>query len=173
MRKLDIGCGSTKEAGYVGMDIMPIPGVDVVHSFDDFPYPFEDSSFDEVKCMSSLEHVADLLRTVEEIHRILKPGGILRIWVPHYSGPDAYRDPTHRGFFSFYTFDRFTSGGSYESNHTGMFKMNRRSFGLPSGGSKLKALPKKILNRFPDAYETFFCWMMPTKTMYYEMEAVK
>lgn len=173
MKKLDIGCGQTKHPGYVGMDVVPGPGVDVIHDFDRFPYPFADSEFDEVKCMSSLEHVDDLLRTIEEIHRILKPGGILKVWVPHYSGPDAYRDPTHKTFFSFYTFDRFTSGGSYVGGHAGMFSMERRSLGLPDGGGWLKSVPKRILNRFPDAYETLLCWIMPTKTVYFEMKAVK
>ena len=155
------------------MDIYPGPGVDVVHSFDDFPYPFPNNEFDEVKCMSSLEHVDDVIRTMKEIHRILKPGGRVLIWVPHYSGPDAYRDITHKSFFSYMTMDRFTDGGSYHSNDTGMFRMIRKNFGLPEAGSIFKQAVKRVANKFPDAYETYFCWVMPAKTVYYEMEAVK
>jgi SAM-dependent methyltransferase len=171
--KLDLGCGQNKEPGYVGMDIIPGPAVDVVHSFDSFPYPFDDNVFDEVKCMSSLEHVEDLVKTVSEIHRILKPGGILKVWCPHYSGPDAYRDPTHKTFFAYTTFDRFTVGGSYLAQENGMFRYVRRMFGIPERGSLLKSLPKKLANRFPELYETALCWYMPSKTIYYELQAVK
>jgi SAM-dependent methyltransferase len=173
MKKLDFGCGQTKEPGYVGMDIFPGEGVDVIHDFDVFPYPFADNTFDEIVSKSSLEHVDDFIATVVELHRILKPGGILEIWVPHYSGPDAYRDPTHKTFFAYTTFDRFTGHTSYETTHSGMFTLLQRSFGLPTRGNRLKALPKMFANRFPELYEQALCWVMPSKTMYYKLRANK
>lgn len=173
-RKLDIGCGQSKIEGYLGMDIFPSPGVDIVHSFDEFPYPFEDSSFDEIKIFNALEHVADFIGTVCEIHRILKPKGVLKVLCPHYSGPDAYRDPTHRTFFAYTTFDRFLGRTSYATPHAGMFRYRRRQFGMPDGqGGALAALPKAIFNRYPDIYERYLCWMMPAKAIYYELEAMK
>ena len=102
-RKLDFGCGQRKEPGFIGLDGFDSPGVDVVHDFDVFPYPFEDNTFDEIVCNSSLEHVDDFIRTVIELHRISKPGAMIRVACPHYSGPDAYRDPTHKTFFSYYS----------------------------------------------------------------------
>ena len=174
LKVLDIGCGQTKSPSHIGMDIFPGPGVDVIHSFDDFPYPFADNSMDEVKCNNSLEHVDDFLRTIEEIHRILRPGGVLKVWCPHYSGPDAYRDPTHKTFFAYTTFDRFAGTGSYGSRHAGMFAVRRRMFGMPDGGGRgLAFLPKAFGNRFPDLYERYLCWIMPAKTIYYELVANK
>ncbi len=38
--------------------------------------PFQDRSFDIVSSFNSLDHVADVHRTVSEIIRVLKPGGI-------------------------------------------------------------------------------------------------
>ena len=172
--KLDIGCGAKNSPDYIGMDIFPNEGVDVIHSFDVFPYPFEDSSFDEVKCDNSLEHVNDFIATMVEIHRILKPGGLLQVWCPHYSGPDAYRDPTHKTFFAYTTFDRFAGTGSYSTEHSGMFTVRKRMFGMPEGGARgLKAIPKAFGNRFPDLYERYLCWMMPAKAIYYELIANK
>ena len=171
--KLDFGCGPAKLPGFVGMDIFPSAGVDVVHDFDTFPYPFPDDTFDEVKCDNSLEHVADFLRTVEELHRILKPGGMLKVLVPHYSGPNAYGDPTHRTFFAWSTFDRFLEG-TYPTQHSGMLRMRKRMFGVPDHrASKLKALPKAFANRFPTLYEHRLCWIMPAQAIYYELEALK
>ncbi|MEO6041371.1 MAG: class I SAM-dependent methyltransferase [Croceibacterium sp.] len=172
--KLDLGCGAVKSPGYVGMDVFAAPGVDVVASFDDFPYPFADNTFDEIKCYNSLEHVGDFVRTVTELHRILKPGGILKVLCPHYSGPDAYRDPTHKTFFAYTTFNMFTEGLSYGTPWAGLFRVRKRMFGMPDGGGRgLAAIPKAFGNRFPDLYERYLCWMMPAKAIYYELEAVK
>jgi 2-polyprenyl-6-hydroxyphenyl methylase/3-demethylubiquinone-9 3-methyltransferase len=38
--------------------------------------PYEDGSFDAVVCVDVLEHVADLEKTIGEIARVLKPGGL-------------------------------------------------------------------------------------------------
>lgn len=114
------------------------------------------------------------LGTVVEIHRILKPGGMLRVLCPHYSGPSAYRDPTHRTFFAYTTFDRFVGTGSYDTEHSGMFRIQRRMFGTPDGsGRGLAFLAKAFGNRFPNFYERYLCWMMPANAIYYELIAVK
>jgi 2-polyprenyl-6-hydroxyphenyl methylase/3-demethylubiquinone-9 3-methyltransferase len=38
--------------------------------------PFETASFDCVVCVDVLEHIDDLTQTIQEIHRVLKPGGL-------------------------------------------------------------------------------------------------
>lgn len=40
IKKLDFGCGQKKEPDSIGLDGFASPGVDVVHDFDIFPYPF-------------------------------------------------------------------------------------------------------------------------------------
>ena len=67
---LDIGCGSNKGAGCVGMDRLPFDGVDVVFDFDSGqPWPFADSSFDFIRAIHVIEHVANPLHFFEEVHR--------------------------------------------------------------------------------------------------------
>lgn len=173
MQKLDVGCGQAKEHDYIGMDIYPSSQVDVVHDFNEFPYPFPNDHFDEVLCRSTLEHVNDFIGTVVEIHRILKPGGLLRVFCPHFSGPDAYRDPTHKTFFAFTTFDRFTSGGSYLTEHSGLFRIEKRGYGLPNSRGGLMALPRAFANAYPNFYGHNLCWIMPAKMIYYELRAEK
>ncbi len=60
--------------------------------------PFDDAAFDVVTCVDVLEHVESPARTVREIQRVLKPGGIflydtinrtalsrlMMIWIPEY-----------------------------------------------------------------------------------------
>lgn len=105
--RLNLGCGSQAEDGWINVDWLEIPGVDVVHNLLLFPYPFEDESANEIKAVDVLEHLPnytpDNLATgvefVKECHRILKPGGTLIIQVPHADSPNTWTDLTHvRGY---------------------------------------------------------------------------
>ena len=56
--------------------------------------PFPDASFDLVILDNVLEHVDDPARTLEEIHRVLAPGGILYLVTPKpFAAYSLWRDP--------------------------------------------------------------------------------
>ena len=55
--KLDIGCSGYKHKGFVGMDIRPEPGVDIVHNLEQFPYPLPDNSCSIILASHVLEHM--------------------------------------------------------------------------------------------------------------------
>ena len=56
--------------------------------------PFPDAAFDLVILDNVLEHVDDPARTLEEIHRVLAPGGILYLVTPKpYAAYSLWRDP--------------------------------------------------------------------------------
>lgn len=105
---LDLGCGTSKKPGSIGVDCCDIPGVDVVHHLGQFPYPFEDNSCDEIWMTDVIEHLPDTLKVMEEIWRILKPGACVHIKVVHWSHHHAYDDPTHIRWFSEKSWDFFT-----------------------------------------------------------------
>lgn len=108
-QRLNLGCGADIRAGWVNLDKFSLPGVDVCHDIQIMPLPFDDGSFDEVLCKDILEHV-DYIPLLDELHRILKPGGCLMIQVPHFTSKDAVSDPTHIRFFTSHTFKYFTVG---------------------------------------------------------------
>jgi SAM-dependent methyltransferase len=62
---------------YLGCDIQEGPGVDRIE--DLHALTFEDETVGTVICLETLEHVADPLRAVQEMHRVLKPGGVMAI----------------------------------------------------------------------------------------------
>lgn len=62
---------------YIGCDIQEGPGVDRIE--DVHALTFADDSVATVICLETLEHVADPIRAVEEMHRVLAPGGVLAI----------------------------------------------------------------------------------------------
>ncbi len=108
--KLNLGCGSDVKKGYVNVDHFKSPGVDMILDIEKIPYPFKDNTFDEIVAFNILEHVRELVPIMDEIHRISKNKGIIKIKVPHYNQHLAYTDPTHVRFFSPETFNYFTSG---------------------------------------------------------------
>lgn len=56
--RLDIGCGANKASKeFIGMDVRPLPGVDIVHNLEKYPYPFEDNTFTLVHASHVLEHM--------------------------------------------------------------------------------------------------------------------
>ncbi len=105
---LHAGCGKTKIPGAIGLDFIKIPGfVDVIYDLNEFPYPFRNNLFDEIHLYHVLEHLDNPLRTIEEMHRILKNGGILYMRVPHFSSMAAFSDITHKRPFGYSSFDIF------------------------------------------------------------------
>jgi SAM-dependent methyltransferase len=97
---LDVGCGTgaiLKRLGNpernVGLDLAPEAisfcrqrGLDNVRQGDICALPFKDASFDAVICSSVLYHewVADVAGAVREMHRVLRPDGVLVINVPAF-----------------------------------------------------------------------------------------
>jgi SAM-dependent methyltransferase len=63
--------------------------------------PFADDSFDAVVVQAVLEHVLDPHRCVEEIHRVVKPGGLVYAETPFiqqvHAGPYDFTRFTHLG----------------------------------------------------------------------------
>src|SRR4051812_38165212 len=93
---LDVGCGINKYPGAIGLDRNPNTRADVLADLDRFPYPFADNSFREIRAIHVIEHVSDVIRLMEEFHRLLAPGGRARIVTPHYTDYSSFCDPTHR-----------------------------------------------------------------------------
>lgn len=107
MKKYDLGCGQRKfDQGFIGVDISPCEGVvDVVYDLEQFPWTFaEDLSSDEIYSSHYVEHTSDIIKFMDEIHRILIPGGRLILIAPYYTSMRCWQDPTHKRAISEATF---------------------------------------------------------------------
>ena len=106
MKKLNVGCGTEILKGWINLDCVSLPGVDVVHDLAILPLPFKEEEFDEIQCQDVLEHL-DYIPVLREIYRILKKSGKLKIRTTHFTSSISYTDPTHKRFFTFRTFEFF------------------------------------------------------------------
>jgi SAM-dependent methyltransferase len=114
-KRLNLGAGEEKPAGYINVDRHPLTGADIMHDLNRFPYPFADASIDEVRAFHVIEHLDRPFEVMRELHRILKPGGVLHIKVPHFSRGFTHAEHTH-GFditFPLYFNPSFTKSGYY------------------------------------------------------------
>ena len=110
MSSLNVGAGCNPQPGMVNLDRVALPGVDVVHDLDVFPWPFPDEHFDQVVAVQVFEHVEHPVGFMREAWRVLKPGGTLLIIVPHYLSENSHTDPTHRRHCTVHTWDYWIAG---------------------------------------------------------------
>lgn len=184
-RVLDVGCGAHKVACTIGIDQTPAPGVDVVYDLNSVPWPFAANTFDRAICRHSLAHLESVVRTVEELHRILRPGGVLEIVTPHFSSDNAFTDITSRWFFGSRSMDYFC-----QSRKLSKYRYSTAEFDLLEvrisflqaaafAPDRCKTGPFKILgvevviNRFPRFYEHFLAFLLRANEVYYRLRVVK
>lgn len=90
---LDFGCGNKpyehffiNANKYIGLDILTtghdsrFVKADVY--YDGKTIPFDNNSFDSIFCSEVLEHVFNIDEILQEMHRVLKPGGLMLVTLP-------------------------------------------------------------------------------------------
>jgi SAM-dependent methyltransferase len=157
---LDVGCGKAWLAqhfgDYVGIDssaaaieAATATGRNVIRCDVEGPLPFDDSSFDGVVAKDLLEHVRDPVAVVNELRRVLKPGG--RVFA---SSPDAQRwvwdDYTHVRPFTRKGFRLLFADQGFEVERVG-YESVAPGTGIVSGYTRRKRRPRilALLARLP------------------------
>jgi len=94
---LDVGCGFQKQKGFTGMDKRRVPGVDIVHDIEHFPWPIASGAVHLVVMTHVVEHIKPWLQIqmMDECCRILEPNGALLIKTPYGGSHRYYQDSTH------------------------------------------------------------------------------
>lgn len=172
---LDVGCGINKYPGSIGLDRNPNTRADVVADLDHFPFPFRDDSFRELRATHVIEHVSDVILTMEEFHRLLAPGGRAVITTPHYTDFSSFCDPTHRwhlNSFSLRYFGNDNAGYGYYSR--ARFREISTRVKLLSlwrvTGFELLVNQSRWFRRF---WEFYLCYIVRGKVIEWQLEAVK
>lgn len=167
---LDAGCGSRKLPGAIGLDVSADTAADVVHDLNVFPYPLDDGSFDHILMQDVIEHVEHPIRVVEEMHRLLRPGGRLQLRTPHFSSSLAYGDPSHTHYFSAAAIRTFAEPGfaHYTSARFNIVHVTLDLW-LPFRAAGIQWLA----NGQPDIYEKYLAFRFPAMNIRAELAAIK
>jgi len=169
---LNLGCGEKYQERAVNLDV-PSAKVhaDVRHDLNIRPWPFLDNSFEEVLANDVIEHLRDIVPTMEEIHRICRPGAVVRITVPHFSCANAFTDPTHLHNFSVFSFDYFTGEHQFSFYTDRRFRTRRRQIIFQP--TVMNKLVWRLAKRNPAEYERRWAWAFPAWFLSFELEVVK
>lgn len=111
--KVELGAGATKRPGYLSVDWNPLTKPDISHNLNSLPWPFQENSIEHLIMQHVLEHLDRPFTIMREAHRILAPGGLLSIRVPHFSRGFTHAEHEHGFDISFpkYFDPEFTASG--------------------------------------------------------------
>ena len=168
---LNFGCGNTKKEGEIGVDIIKTDATDIVCDLDKYPLPFEDSSIDKIYSNHCFEHIIDLVALMTDMHRILKPGGIVDFTVPHVSNIEYFRDPTHKTPFIYTTMDYFIKDQKPIEYTKANFEYIERTMRFGRG---LRGKIGKLLFKLsPRKYEKYYTWQYPCYEINFKLKTLK
>jgi SAM-dependent methyltransferase len=174
-RVLDVGCGINKLPNSIGIDLNPASRADLICDVDSFPYPFADNTFDHIHVSHVIEHVSDVIRTMEEFHRLTRPGGTIFIATPHYTDFSSFCDPTHRWHLNSYSFRYFGE------NHGGYGYYSKARLKERKVHVRLLMLWRylgfeflvNVWPRFRRFWEHYLCFVIRGKSMEFEFQVLK
>lgn len=124
MMLLSLGCGDRKETWKGdGLDYKDF-GQKYIFNLEDIkPFPIEDNCYDICEMMHVFEHISNptaCINILNEVWRVLKPGGVFKGEVPHYLSPNYTRDFYHVRPFSQHSFDAYLEGSKIYFNDYGV-----------------------------------------------------
>jgi len=168
---LNLGCGRKLMPDAINVDITGDLGADLVHDLEQTPWPLGSDQFREIHAYDVIEHLDDIPRTMEEIHRVCRPQARVHITVPHYSCANAFADPTHRHQFGAASFDYFDAGHELSFYSRARFRRIRTQ--IVFYPTMLNKVVHRLANRHPERYERRWAWIFPAWFLSIELEAVK
>lgn len=102
---LHMGCGETHVDEAVNVDYVETSATDVVFDLEQTPWPFPDESFEHIEAVDIIEHFVHVVPVINEMYRVLKPGGTIHIHTTHWQTPNSFTDPSHFHYFTEHSFD--------------------------------------------------------------------
>ena len=110
--QINLGCSDAPLPGYLNVDIAAAPGVDQIVDLRQ-PWPWAGNTVSYIRAWDIIEHLPDKIFTMNEVWRVLAPGGRVEIAVPTTEGPGAFQDPTHVSFWNRRSFLYYEAGNPY------------------------------------------------------------
>ena len=103
-----LGAGKHHMAGWLHLDRHPYPGIDIVCDITK-GIPLSDNSVSHVYSQDFMEHLPPEYKVfvINEIWRVLKPGGLMEHFIPNAGSRNDFGSPTHLSHWSLQQFEHF------------------------------------------------------------------
>lgn len=150
--RLNIGCGKDIRPGYLNIDIR---GAEMTYDLNKLPYPFKDNSVKEIIAYHIIEHLDISTESfLLESQRILTPGGILKIKVPHHTNSAAFQ-PEHKHFYSYSYFNHLSGEYTHNlENKDVTLQVIYKRIKFHKGWNLPNYLFEPLFNKIPITYES-------------------
>lgn len=147
----------------MGIDASPRSAADIFWDLDEFPWPVESDAFDCIYMSHIIEHVADVTRTMAEVHRTGRNSADVFIVTPHFSSHNSYTDPTHVRHLAGRTFQYFT-GEDFATFTGSKVKFSIEELELTFGKNFiLDSAGRWLARRNLEWYERHAAWILPAQ----------
>ncbi len=180
---LELGCGARKRVSEsIGVDGLDYECVDIVGDIFEVLASVPDASVDLVSSYHVFEHLPEMSHLMQELGRVLKPGGRLSFVVPHFSNPYYYSDCTHRSFFGLYTLSYFSKDQLFQRKvptyqRDLVFELTDVRLGFKStppfflrhGWKRVCGLIFNASRYMQELYEENFCYWVPCYEISFEL----
>jgi len=138
--RLNLGASDRALDGYLSVDIVP-PADFIADLSQDWVWP--DSSVEAVYAHDVFEHLPDKRHTMNELYRVLQPGGTADICVPTVRGVGMCCDPTHVSYWSAGDFEYYERGNFARERFR-----NSSYYGVKADFAVMEHEQMKYLNKF-------------------------
>ncbi len=122
---INLGSGDAPIHGFINVDMVERPGVDVIWDLEKFPWPFPDNCVDLIIASQLVEHIDPhkgvFIKFMDEAWRVCKTKGQLVIATPYGASAAYMQDPSHCNpcnemtWAYFDPFDAITNGMLYKN----------------------------------------------------------
>ena len=166
--KLNLGCGTQRRDGFVGVDRFGSTATQVVA--DITKLPFREDCAREILLDNVVEHVIDLVALMREVARVAADGARVVVITPHFTSWASWRDPTHVHHLSYFSLDHFDQG--WIAGQIGArLRVERRR--LSFGGGVLGLCGRMLFALSPRGYEKHWCFVFRASTLRFELAVDK
>jgi SAM-dependent methyltransferase len=174
---LDLGCGNNKVPNSIGMDFNPAIQSDIHHDLNQFPYPFEDSIFDEIYIKDTLFLLNSPIKVMEEIYRIGKKNSQVIVVQPYFRSVWNHVDPLVKSYGTAHSFSFYDPEDSIcKRYHYTSARFSTKKIIFDDHILNPNIIRKFIIyfaNRYPRRYEIYISHLFPLDTITFHLNTLK
>jgi SAM-dependent methyltransferase len=185
--RLNLGAGGGDAEGRYCVDLLDLPGIDIVADLNAPLDALPDNCASEIVTSHTLEHIQNFMPLMAELHRITAPDGRISIVVPHFSSAMGYSDPTHVRFFGLYTMNYFVDAADQPQTRNvpnfyspTRFRIERADIIFYNWGTFVQRWFGDFMTRFWNKsmkrrhfYESRLAYFYPADELHYLLRPVK